>query len=313
MGARERFGKGERERGREEGSHPFPLSLFPPFLLSAFLLLLLALLAGCDAAEPGPDRLVLEAFVETGRPLPALTVRRTAGLGSAESAPPVADAEVVLTLGETPVSYRPDPARPGRYVPQRPLVPAAGEALGLEVTWQGQRATAASALPEAIVLDSVRLSPAASPVEAVFADSLGLDLREGWLYPVTVTLHWAAPAEADSARWVRARLRPPGDFPSAVVDFLLRTDQTIQEDDLETQPGGAKRWTGLYAVPVEGPESPLPAHAVKVYLLRSGPDYARYALTRADPDRREPIGNVEGGLGIVAGISFDTLTVRLGD
>lgn len=222
------------------------------------------------------------------------------------------DAEVVLSLSGVPVAYGPDPARPGRYVPQEALLPIPGEPLALEVSWQGRRATAASAMPEAIALDSVRLSPAAAPVEAVFADSLGLDLREGWIYPVAVALYWAPPAEADSARWVRARLRPPASFPSAVVDFLLRTDQTLREDDLGIQPGGARRWSGLYAVPVEGPESPLPAHGLKVYLLRSGPDYARYALTRTDPERREPTGNVEGGLGIVAGISFDTLTVHVG-
>ncbi|MEP0546702.1 MAG: DUF4249 family protein [Rhodothermales bacterium] len=265
-------------------------------------------------AEPEPARLVVEAFVETGRPLPAVTIRRTADLDDPAAAPPVADAVVTLTLGGEAVGYAPVPGQPGRYAPQRALAAASGATLRLEVTALGQRATAASLLPAPITLDSVRVVPAAAPVEAVFADSLGLEVREGFLYPVDVTLYWTAPAadsNADSS-WVRARLSPPAAFPSAVVDFVLLTDATRREADLAAG-GAVRRWSGVYAVPVDTSDDPLPPHALDVALLRSGPDYARYALSRTDPDRREPVGNVTGGIGIAVGLALDRWTLAVGE
>ncbi len=116
---------------------------------------------------------------------------------------------------------------------------------------------------------------------------------------------------ADSS-WVRARLRPPAAFPSAVVDFVLLTDATRREADLAAG-GAVRRWSGVYAVPVDAPSDPLPPHALDVVLLRSGPDYARYALSRTDPDRREPVGNVRGGIGIAAGLALDRRTLVVGE
>jgi hypothetical protein len=271
-------------------------------------------LAACDTTEPAPALLVVEAFVETGQPLPTITVRRTADLDDPDAAPPVSDAAVMLTLGGEAVRYAPVQGQPGRYAPQQTRTAEPGATLGLEVTALSQRATASSLLPAPILLDSVRVVPAAAPVEAVFADSLGLEVREGFLYPVDVTLYWTASAtdvNADSS-WVRVRLRPPATFPSAVVDFVLLTDATRREADL-ADGGAVRRWSGVYAVPVEAPSDPLPAHALDVVLLRSGPDYARYALSRTDPDRREPVGNVRGGLGIAVGLSLDRRTLAVGE
>ncbi len=269
--------------------------------------------AACDVAEPEAARLVVEAFVETGRTLPTVTVGQTVGLEAAESAAAVEDAAVVLTVARDEIAYEPVPGAAGRYGPQAERVAEEGERIGIEVTWQGQRAVAVSRMPTPVALDSVRVAPAAVPVEAVFADSLGLDVREGFLYPITVTLYWQAPA-ADTA-WVRTRLGPPAAFPSAVVDFLLATDAVQPEADLATGSdlgSGLRAWSGVYAVPVASRDAPLPAHDLEVALLRSGPDYARYALSRTDPDRREPVGNVEGGVGIAVGISVDRRTVRVG-
>jgi hypothetical protein len=169
---------------------------------------------------------------------------------------------------------------------------------------------ASSRSPVSIALDSVRVTPSTSPVEAVFADSLGLAVGEGVIYPVTVTLFWTAP-EADTA-WVRARLRPPASFPSAIVDFVLDTDETRREAEFEGE-GPVRRWRGTYAVPVESLDDALPPHALDVFVLRSGTDYARYALSRTDPSRREPVGNVRGGIGIVAGVAIDGRTLQVGE
>ena len=269
--------------------------------------------AACDVAEPEPARLVVEAFVETGRPLPTVTIRRTADLDDPAAAPPVADAVVTLTLGDEVVDYAPVPGQSGRYAPRRALAAEAGAGLSAEVTWQAQRATASSLLPAPIMLDSVRVVPAVVPVEAVFADSLGLEVREGFLYPVDVTLYWTAPLadpNADSS-WVRARLSPPAAFPSAVVDFVLLTDETRRESDLAAE-GAVRQWSGVYAVPVDAASESLPPHALDVVLLRSGPDYARYALSRTDPGRREPVGNVAGGIGIAVGLTLDRRTLAVG-
>lgn len=270
--------------------------------------------AACDATEPEPPQLVVESFVETGRTLPVFTLRRTASLDAPDGAPPVDDAVVTLVLDEDTVRYAPIAGQPGRYAPQQTRTAEPGAVLAFDVTALGQRATASSLLPASILLDSVRVVPAAAPVEAVFADSLGLEVREGFLYPVDVTLYWTAAAtdaNADSS-WIRARLRPPAAFPSAVVDFVLQTDVTRREADLATGPT-VRRWRGVYAVPVEASTDPLPPHALDVVLLRSGPDYARYVLSRTDPDRREPVGNVRGGLGIAVGLALDRQTLAVGN
>ena len=294
-------GKEERVNGRGALSRQLVLSL------SLFLPLALSLTA-CDVVEPPTERLVVEAFIEVGEALPALTVRRTAGLADPDAAPPVADALVRLSLSGDEVLYDPVPGAPGRYAPRSARAAQPGDRLDLTVEWQGHRATATSGLPAPIALDSVRVVPAAAPVAAVFADSLGPDLREGFIYPVDVTLYWTAPPE-DTA-WVRTRLRPPAAFPSAVVDFLLATEAVQREAGLGTG-DAVRRWSGVYAVPVEAASDPLPPHVLEVALLRSGETYARYALSRTDPGQREPVGNVEGGLGIVAGIALDRAAVQV--
>lgn len=276
-----------------------------PLLFSLLSLFSLAL-AACDVVEEPADRLVVEAFAETGAALPTITVRRTTALGDLDAAPPVADALVTLAVSGEDVPYVSVADAPGQYRPLAFRATEAGDELGLEVRWEERLVTATTVLPAPITLDSLRIEPAAAPVEAVFADSLGLNLEEGFIYSVDVTLYWTVP-EADTA-WVRTRLRPPADFPSAVVDVLLETER-IDEERAFGAAGGVRSWRGVYAVPVEAASDPLPPHELDVALLRSGEDYARYALSRTDPDRREPIGNVEGGLGIVAGIALDRRTV----
>ena len=269
-------------------------------------------LAACDVTEPEPKRLVVEAFVEAGEELPTVVVRRTAALDDPDAAPPVTDADVTLALDGEEVRYLPVSGAAGTYAPEASRTAEVGGTFTLDVAWQGRRATASSRLPARIALDSVRVTPSAAPVEAVFADSLGLEVREGVIYPVTVTLFWTAP-EADTA-WVRTRLRPPASFPSAIVDFVLNTDETQREAEVaEAEGSPVRQWSGTYAVPVASLSDPLPPHALDVFVLRSGTDYAQYALSRTDPGRREPVGNVEGGIGIAAGVAVDGRTVPVGE
>jgi hypothetical protein len=229
----------------------------------------------------------------------------------------VTDAEVRLFVDGRHVAYRSDAAHPGQYTahdsPGDRLESRA--AFSVDVRWNGLLATAAGIVPPPIVIDSVEVDYDDRPVQAVFADSLSPNLREGFLYPVEVTVWWTIPfaeVDVDSSYWVRARLKPPASFPSAVVDFFLRTEQIVRERLIESD-AGRKKWVGVYGVPVESDTSPMPPHSVEVALLRSTEDYARYASSRSTPARREPVSNVAGGIGIVAGIAQDRTTLRIDD
>ena len=284
------------------------------------------IVAGCDSGAPtDSDLLVVESFAETEQGLPTIVVRRTLPLDVPYPNAPVvyvSDAEVTVDVDNEPVSYRPDPSRPGHYVPVDSVWIPARSRYAVEVLWQGERARASDVLPPRIRLDTVITKPSAHPVKAVFADSIALtdsltlNVREGYIYLVEATVYWRAEfpeVGADSLFWVRARLRPPSAFPSAVIDLFLRTDQIQRERLVEQTPDGRHVWRGVYAVPVEGPDAPLPPHTLGVAVLRSGTAYARYASSRDAPDRREPVTNVTGGLGIVAGVSVDSRSVRVGD
>lgn len=264
-----------------------------------------ALLAACDGFTPAREAVVLEAFVETGQPLPPLRVTQT----GAAAPVPVEDAEAVLTVGASRVAFAPVPGEPGAYRATRSRPVAAGEVFVLEVDALGRRLHAASAAPARIRLVTVRAEPASEPVRALLADGPGGAPRPGFVYRVDVTLTWEAPPAPDTA-WVRVRLRPPPELVAPVVDPLLRTDDTRPERTLPEE-DGRRVWRGVYAVPVAGPESAFPAHPLEASVLRSGSDYARFALSRNEPGAREPVGNVRGGLGIVAGVSVDRRTVAV--
>ena len=250
----------------------------------------------------------MEVFAEVESAPPTLTVRQTAALDAPDAIRPVTDALVTLSVGEEEIPYDPVASAPGQYQPRAFRMIEAGDQIGLEVSWNGRRLTGTSVVPKAIALDSVRIEPSEAPIAAVFADELGLSLEEGFIYTVDATLYWHVTGP-DTA-WVRTRLRPPEDFPSAVVDFLLETE-AVEEEILFAAAGDVRSWRGVYAVPVETASDPLPPHELEVALLRSGEDYARYARSRNAPDRREPEGNVEGGLGIVAGIAIDRQTITV--
>lgn len=297
-----------------------PATRIWPALLAALLLW-----TGCDTVEPGGDtRLVVEAFLDAGRPAPPLILRRTAALGDPVADRPAEAATVHLTLDGVPVPYAPDPARPGQYVPaaRPPLVPPRAR-YDLRVDWRDQTATAGGTVPPPIHLDSVRLRIPARPVRAILLDSLDfgldslnvdVDARQGFIYPVEVTLWWRVgfdEAGPDSAYWVQTRLRPRQGFSSRLIDFFLLPEAVFRERDVPQDGAGRRAWTGVYAVPVDDEADPLPVHGLTVALLRSGQDYARFVTSRDAPERREPRSNVTGALGIVAGLSVDSLFVEV--
>ncbi len=288
------------------------------------LLGILVLLVGrCDSVQPEAEPLlVVEGFLDTEKPVPALEIRQTRSVRApypADEGTAVADARVVLTVDGRRVGFAPDPSRPGRYLPQGEAFLRPGARFAFSAEWGRQRATAEGALPPPVRIDSLSVQAPPEPVEAVLLDSLNLDSlgvvsRQGFIYPVEVSLWWLptpADVSADTLYWVRTQLKPFMTFSSRVVDFFLRPEQIRWEHTIGRDARGRRRWTGVYAVPVETRDTPLPEHRLRVSVLRSGQDYARYASSRDAPERREPVSNVTGGLGIVAGISVDSLVVRV--
>ncbi len=286
--------------------------------LAPGLVLAVLLWGGCDTVVPEDDNLlVIEAYFESGQPLPAIAVQQGTPLSlplDARDAYRVSDAELTLDLDGRTVPYRPVPGEPGRYLP---AVDDAGTVdaytrFALTAAWRHIHATASGDIPPAIRLDSIRVVAPDVPVDAILVDSLrldtlGLGAQKGFIYPVEVTLWWQG--ESDAAFWIETQLRPRITFSSAVIDFFLQPLAIGKERDMDQPDAGTRSWQGLYGIPVDAIDAPLPDHALTVMLIRSYEDYARFASTRNQPQRREPRTNLDGAAGIVAGIAIDSLSV----
>jgi hypothetical protein len=186
----------------------------------------------------------------------------------------------------------------------------------LRVRWNGTEARARGVTPPPIGIAEVCAKVPAEPVRAVQVDSvrrdsLDIPADQGYLYPIEVRVRWnplAPSARPDSTYWVRAQLRPDADpFPSEVVDFFLEPAEIRREDQFAKTEGDLQ-WQGVYAVPVDSSDAPLPPHSLTTSLVRGDTAFASFAQTRTDPDRREPLSNVDGALGVALGVSVDSLS-----
>lgn len=289
------------------------------------------LLSRCDTVAPEEDALlVVEAFVSTDQPLPEIRLARTRAIDEPyadDVATAVSDARVHVQIGERRVPYAARTEAPGRYRSDDVAPVAARLPIRVEAEWQGRTVTAVSQAPPPIRLDDVRLAIPEEPVAGIILDSLFIDparidtvqtdtLRtgatEGFVYLVEVALAWTVDFDevrADSAYWIRAQLRP--DLGTTLDDFFFKPEQIFRERSLQDDTAGQRVWRGVYAVPVARATDPLPPHTVRAALIRSGQDYARFASSRDDPVRREPVSNVSGGIGIVAGLAVDTVRVAV--
>jgi len=292
--------------------------------LATFLAALL--LVRCDLAERGPQQeLVVEAFLETGRPLPTVTLRtiqpRGAPVDSTEDA--ATGANVILSLDGTSYAYRAVPGAPGQYAaPDDSLRIPTNVPFALTVAWNDERAQARGWTPPPIAIETVCLQIPDDPVQAVLVDSvrrdsLDIPAEQGYIYPIDVTVTWPVDRGApgpdpvdDSTYWVRGQLRPSAQFSSRVVDFFLQPAEVREEARFRRQ-DGRHHWTGVYAVPVDSADAPLPEHRLTTTLVRGDDAFADFAASRTDPGRREPTSNVEGGLGIATAVALDSLRRRV--
>lgn len=271
----------------------------------------------CDLAGPVERHsLVVEAFLKTGEELPTITLRHTRPVGApGDSVSEGAmGADVQLHLDETRISYVPADDRPGRYVPDT-TDGSVSEGVDWELTaeWQGETARASGTTPPPIEVTQVCVDVPETPVEAVHIDSLrrdSLDIpaEQGYIYPVDVTVRWPAAelaSDVDTSHWVRAQL-PAATFSSEFIGLFLQPAEVRREDQFEQQ-RDERQWQGVYAVPVEDEEDPLPRHRLTVALTRGDSSFAAFARSRTDPERRDPISNVEGGIGIATAVAVDSM------
>lgn len=280
-------------------------------------------LGRCDLAEP-VDRqpLVVETFLKTNRPVPTIMLRRTRPLGNPgdRSENAAQGATVELFLDGQPIPYEEGGQGPGQYVPDSAIgtVPARTP-WSLVVQWQGERAQAQGRTPPPIEVSEVCVEVPSEPVRAIVVDSLrrdSLDIpaEQTYIYPVDVTLQWGAATlspEEDTTLWVRPQLTPDTtESASRVVNFFLEPVDVRREDRFRVR-DGRRTWAGVYAVPVEDSTSTFPEHVLTTTLTRGDTAFAAYARSRDDPERREPISNVEGGLGIATAVALDSMQISV--
>lgn len=261
--------------------------------------------------------LVVEAFLETSESLPPVLLRQTSPLTAPDSTDdPATGAEVVLTLDGQVVPYEETPNRPGHYVPEHgsTTVPA-GVSWHLSVDWGREAARARGQTPPALDIRNVCIDVPDTPSRAVQVDSLrrdSLDIPadQGYLYPVDVMLRWDPEDQgSDTTSWMRAQLQPDASpFASVpVVEFFLEPAELRREDRFEHQ-NGVHEWEGVYAVPVESETAPLPTHTLEAALVRGDTAFSSFAHSRTDPERREPLSNVEGALGVALAVAVDSVS-----
>lgn len=288
--------------------------------ISALPLIAAVLFIGCDTVAPVDEsRLVVQGYLDSGRPLPKIEVRRTLSPadGYDEERAAVTDAVVDLVLGDNAIRYASDSIRRGTYLPEDAgdAVPAAGQPYSFRAVWNGNVAEASGIVPPEIEILDVWVSVPDEAVSAVLLDSLALadslttGLYTGFIYPIEVRVDWKDASAGGWAReqsWIRAQLAPVAAFSTPVVDLFLRSEEIFRELE-QGLSAGRRTWTGVYAVRVAEPDDPLPEHRLRVSIVRAGPEYARFAASKDAPERREPISNLAGAVGIFAAVSVDSV------
>ncbi|MDE2835523.1 MAG: DUF4249 family protein [Bacteroidota bacterium] len=293
--------------------------------------LLLLLLAGCDAVRPeDTSHVVVEAYVIAGEPAGQIRLWRSLPLDAPypfDASTGVDDADLSVIIGEAALAY--SQTDPGQYTPNRRLVIPEYARLNLQVNTLNERITATSGVPPRIQIDSIRVKRSVRPVRGLILDSLLIDptvldslgvdslrvgAQEANIYLVEATLHWTVQfieQEADSAWWVRTHLAPDLESVGRTDEYFLRTEQVQRERQAASNSPGHRYWSGVYAVPVESPDAAIPVHRLRLSLVRSPPEYARFVAGRSSPGDREPPTNLIGARGIFTGLAMDSVVVRV--
>jgi len=281
--------------------------------------------AGCDAVVPD-DRgdLVIQAYVDAAQPLPPVRVTRTQGLSVSLSSTQDdnVDTHVLLSVDGIQYPYDRHPSEASLFVPRfrdQKVIVEPGAHFELDVESEFESAILSGQVPPVLTLKDINVLVAERPISAVFVDTLdigldslnlGLNATTGFIYPVQVSIQWNA-TEFDG--WIETRLDPLTSFSSSLIDFFLLPSQVFQEDTAALNSDGNRVWNGVYAIPVESENDPVPEHSLNITLLRGDERFARFATSRDNPARREPVSSLTGVLGFVGGVSIDSLRVTVGN
>ena len=259
---------------------------------------------------------MVEAWIETDAPLPSIRVTSTRATRDPLTPSPAPEGTVLnVTVGNQDVAYERDSNDPLRFLPLAAPAVSAGERFVLQLEAPNRSISASGMLPPPIAARDVHVSYPADPISVVLVDSLivGLDslnlavsATTGYIYPVQVSISWE---DEGYDGWIEARLQPDASFSSSLIDFFLLPSQVFPEDGATPTGNGLLEWEGVYAVPVPEADSPFPDHSLRVVLTRGDDRFARFLTSRDAPDRREPVSNVNGGLGFVGGVSMDSVRV----
>lgn len=282
----------------------------------------LAVIAGCDTVAPTHRAsLVVEAWFDTDSPLPPIRITSTQSVSKALSPEPAPqETRLQVTLGEQTIDYVRSQDDPLWFRPQEAstVSPAVGEPFELTIDAPGSSIVASGSMPPVIQLQDVLVSVPDEPISVVLVDSLNVGLDSlnlavnattGFIYPVQVSITWM---DVGFDGWVEARLQPDDSFSSSLIDFFLLPSQVFPESSAIAADDDRLQWQGVYAIPVPEADTPMPVHSLRVVLTRGDDRFARFTTSRDSPDRREPVSNVNGGLGFVGGVSSDSLRLDVG-
>ncbi len=293
------------------------------------LLLASMILAGCDAIQPeATSLLVVEAFVVSERPLPAITLRQAVPIQDPydlDASTAATGAQVALVMQGASIPYTMQ--RPGVYVPFDSVLAVPGAELELSVVWNHQSVTARSRIPPRISLDSLDIVVSDTPMPGLLLESLFIDpslvdslglralgqiAQEGLIHLIEATLYWEGSAtRAGDNWWMRLQLLPALGGDQRLGNYFLSPEVLRRETEIPYTYTSFRSWSGSYAVQVTSETDPVPAHALRVSIIRCTQAYADFVSGSLNPGEVEPPSNISGGRGIFAGIALDTMTVQI--
>lgn len=297
-----------------------------------FLLLVPLLLSACaaerdagtlfgPAAEP---RIVIDATLIVGRPLPDLFVRQTLSperVYSLEEAA-VTNASVRLSTDSASWAYAPDPDSAGRYLPPARTPPVQPEATyRLAVSTETHSVLAQTTTPARLVL-----------LEAVLVDERTLATRhELRLFSEIGEQVYAAPENRISFRdgLLELRVEPSSAAMYQLALFNLEEESPFLIDEDFLEEGDADNFDRQgSSPPVEATDGRIRLpwfaiafegrHLARVYALdRNWYDYARSTGQGslfgglAGDEFEQPFFNVDGGIGLFGSAAVDSVGFRV--
>ncbi|MXY07316.1 MAG: DUF4249 family protein [Rhodothermaceae bacterium] len=298
-------------------------------MLFRYAVLVIFFLMGCEAVHPeDTSLLVVESYVAAGQPLPPVTLKRTAPLEAKydlDQSTAAAGARVEFKMQDSLIPYTMQGT--GVYAPLEPVTAIPGAELDLKVYWGDHVITANSRVPPPVSLDSVSIEVSDTPIPGLILDSvfvdpllvdslglraLGANAREGLVYLVEATLYWTDNTERDSDDWwMRTQLLPRLGQSPRLSNFFLSPEALQRERSVPFINAEQRSWSGAYAVQVPSSGNQLPAHGLRISIVRGTSAYAQFVAGSSNPGESEPPSNVTGALGIFTGLAIDTLTIEV--